>query len=203
MNKFIFVLLAASPFIFSQEPKDDGTNVNVVQTLRLFATDVSDFSHFDFANQRALLTKSKLGSGEQQALKFGRARTKHRNHEDGFMRTTDVRLVWQRPLDAKHWAVAYDWEWIAASSSQFEIIQVFELRDSDVFFTQQIEADLHGGRSIRANLDSSSHRLTVKSVELDSPNGRCCPRYANVLEFEWSGEEFRRISSHREPLPKN
>jgi hypothetical protein len=203
MNRFIFVLLAASPFIFSQKPKDDDANINVIQTLRLFATGVSDFSHFDFANQRALLIKSKPGSGEQQALRSGRGKTKHVSREDGFVRITDVRLMWQRALDANHWVVVYDWEWIAASSSQFEIIQVFELRDSNVFITQQIEADQHGGNSIGARLNPSAQRLTVKSVELDSPNGRCCPRYANVLEYDWSGKEFRRISSHRESLPVN
>jgi len=43
--------------------------------------------------------------------------------------------------------------------------------------------------------------LTVKSVELDSPHGRCCPRYINVLVFDWTGERFRRVSARHVPLP--
>jgi hypothetical protein len=201
MNKFVFVLLAATPFIFSQRSKCED-NVHVTHALRLFATNVSDFNHFDFANQPAVMTKPE-GSGEQQALKRGRGKTKQFTHEGDFMGSTEVRLVWQQALNATHWAVVYDWEWIAASSSQSEIIQVFELRDGKVFITQQIEADLHhGGHLMGATMNASSHRLTVKSVEPDSPNGRCCPRYANVLEYDWSGQEFHRIGSHRELLPK-
>ena len=203
MNKFAFVLLATAPFIFSQKLQDDGANVHVIRALRLFAMNVSNFNHFDFANQPAVIIKSEQDSGEQQTLKRGRGKTKHFTREGGFMGSAEVRLVWQHALNATHWAVAYDWEWIAASSSQSEIIQVFELRNGKVFITQQIEADLHhGGPSMEAALNASSQRLTVKSVELDSPNGRCCPRYVNVLEYDWSGQEFHRISSHRELLPK-
>jgi hypothetical protein len=183
---------------------DDDLNIYVTRSFSLFASNVSDIHHVDFANHPAVFLKSPTNNGERQVLKQGRGKSTYvlgRSLEGTAWGTSEVRLKWQRALDPDHWIVGYHWYWTAASSSQSEILQVFELRDGKVFITQQIEADLHGGRSIGAMLNPRSRRLTVKSVELNSPNGRCCPTYINTVVFDWTGERFRRISAHRAPVP--
>ena len=117
---------------------------------------------------------------------------------------TEVRLVWQRNMDSLHLVVAYDWSWTAASSSQSQIVQIFELRDGKLLIVQQIEADTHhGGQEVGAKLNSTSHLLTVKTVELNSPKGRCCPTHIDVVTFRWEQSKFRRISAHQIPFQEN
>jgi hypothetical protein len=113
----------------------------------------------------------------------------------------EVELGWWRQLDPTHAVVDYLWTDGNGSSNQSEIVQVFELRDGKVFITQQVEADTHGGDTAGARFDETTKRLIVKAVELDSPNGRCCPTHLNVVVFRWEGREFRQISARQTPIP--
>lgn len=203
MNRFAFVLvLACVPSVFSQTIKDDDSNVYVTHTSVVFASRISDLNHLDLANLRAVFIEPDGSKGEWQALKHGRGRAVEINRYGEFEGATGVALAWQQPLDASHWLAAYDWEWVGGSSSHSQIVQVFELRDGKAFITQQIQADTHhGGRAAGAMLNAEKKTLIVRAVELDSPEGRCCPTRINVVAFAWTGRRFRRVSARQVPIP--
>ncbi len=202
MYKFAFVLLfIAAPSLFSQKIKGDNLNVYVTHASSLVASKVSDFHHLDLANLRAVFIELGGQRGQWQALKHGKGKTVEINRHGVFEGATDVILAWQQQLDPTHWLAAYDWEWVGGSSSHSQVVQVFELHDGKVFITQQIEADTHhGGRAVGAILNREKKTLVVRAVELDSPKGRCCPTYINVVAFIWTGSEFRRVSSRQIPI---
>jgi hypothetical protein len=203
MYKFVSVLfLIAAPSLFPQKTKGDNLNVYVTHASSLFASNVLDFHHFDLANLRAVFIEPSGQRGQWQALKDGRGKTVDINRNGEFEGATDVILAWQQPIDATHWLAAYDWEWVGGSSSHSQIVQVFELRGDSVFITQQIEADTHhGGRAVGATLNKEKQTLIVRAVELDSPKGRCCPTYINVVAFRWTGSRFQQVSSRQVPIP--
>ena len=205
MCKFAFVLLfIAAPSLFLQEIKGENLNVYVTHSSSLFASDVSDFRHLDLANSRAVFIEPGGQRGQWQALKHGKGKTVEINRHGVFEGATNVVLAWQQQLDATHWLAAYDWEWVRGSSSDSEVVQVFELRDGKIFITQQIEADTHhGGRAAGAVLNREKKTLTVRAVELNSPQGRCCPTYINVVAFNWTGSRFRRVGSRQIPIPSD
>jgi hypothetical protein len=201
MKNLAFVLLLAiSPNFFSKSPNDKDTNVYVIRASRLFSSKVSGLNQIDFANMRAFVVSSDAGISEWQQLRHGRGMTKELAPAGSFAGSTEVRLAWQKQLDASHAVVAYDWEWVGGSSSHSQLVQVFELRDDKIFITQQIEADTHhGDTAVGAVLNPSKKTLIVRSVELDSPKGRCCPTQINVVAFAWTGKQFRRVSAFRVP----
>lgn len=203
MCKFAFVLLCiAAPGLVSQKIKSNDLNVYVTQASSLFASNISDFHNLDLANLRAVFIEPGGQRGQWQALKHGKGKTVDINRYGVFEGATDVTLAWKQPIDAIHWLAAYDWEWIGGSSSHSQIVQVFELRGDSVFVTQQIEADTHhGGRAAGATFNQEKKTLIVRAVELDSPKGRCCPTYINVVAFRWTGSRFQQVSSHRVPIP--
>lgn len=203
MYKFAFVLLCiAAPILVSQKIKGDDVNVYVTRASSLFTSNVSDFNHLDLANLRAVYIEASGQRGQWQALKHGKGKTVDINRHGVFEGATDVVLAWHQQLDATHWLAAYDWEWVGGSSSDSQVVQVFELRDGKVFITQQIEADTHhGGRAAGAMLNKDKKTLIVRAVELNSPKGRCCPTYINVVAFSWTGSRFQRVSSRQIPIP--
>jgi hypothetical protein len=203
MCKFVSVLfLIAAPCLFSQKTKADNLNVYVTPASSLFASHVLNFHHLDLANLRAVFIEPGGERGKWQTLKNGKGKTVDINRYGEFEGATDVILAWQQVIDATHWLAAYDWEWIGGSSSHSQIIQVFEIRGDRVFVTQQIEADTHhGGKATGATLSKEKKTLIVKAVELDSPKGRCCPTYINVVAFRWTGSRFQQVSSHQVPIP--
>jgi len=202
MNKIAFLLLlCAAPSLLSQTIKDDDLNVYVIRASSLFASNVSDFDHLDFTNLRAVYIEASGRKGQWQALKHGKGKTVDINRYGVFEGATDVVLAWQQALDAAHWLVAYDWEWVGGSSSHSQVVQVFELRDGKVFITQQIEADTHHGGRVGAILNKEKKTLVVRAVEIDSPKGRCCPTHINVVAFTWTGKTFQRVSSRQIPNP--
>ena len=202
MNKFALLLLLSSTTCLTlQRLKQDELNVYVTRTAALFASNVSDFDHLDLRNSQAVYIEPDGNKGEWQELKRGRGKTRIL-HNGQFESATDVGFRWQYSLDANHIVVTYWWVWIAGSSSQSDIIQVFESRDGKVFITQQIEADTHGGGTVAgASFNRNAKSLTVKAVELDSPNGRCCPTHLNIVVFHWDGMKFRQASAHQIPMP--
>jgi hypothetical protein len=196
MNKFaLFLFLAVMPCLFSRSLKTEDYNVYVSRPNVLFAADVSDFDRLDFANTRAVGR-----DGEWQELKRGRGVA--RPNYGGLRGRTEVTLGWQHPLDAEHWVVDYGWIWIAGSSSSSEFVQVFERRGDNVYITQEIEADTHhGGTPVGAWFNADKNLLTVKAVNYAPLEGRCCPSLMGVVTFRWDGNQFRRISAKRVPLP--
>lgn len=196
------MLIFATPFVIAQRLKEEDLNVYVTHTHSLFASQVSGFDQVDLRNSRAVYISPDGHKGEWQALKQGRGKTEYVSRYGGFEGATDVVLAWQKPLDAAHWLVAYDWEWVGGSSSHSQVVQVFELRDGKVFITQQIEADAHhGGRAVGAILNKEKKTLVVRAVEIDSPKGRCCPTHINVVAFIWTGTAFQRVSARQIPNP--
>ena len=198
MNKLAFLLLvAAMPCVFSQSLKTEELNVYMTRSNWLFASDVADLAHVDFANLRAI----EIEDGQWQELRKGRGKSAT-SIGDGLHQFTEVWLTWVYQLDAQHSVVDYEWEWVVGSSSHSNVVQVFELRDRKVYITQQIEADIHhGGDAVGAWFNADKKLLTVKAVA-DSPQGRCCPTEMNVLILRWEGNKFRRISAKTVPLPK-
>jgi hypothetical protein len=198
MNRFAFLLLlVAPPCLVSQTLKNNDLNVYITRASVLFAAGIGDFSQMDFANARAVHVD---GDGEWQALKRGRGRTKDASR----VGSVEVWLRWQQALDARHWVVDYDWEWIAGSSSQSNIVQVVELREGKVYITQEIEVDTHhGGHAVGAWFNAGRKRLTVKAVNYAPFEGRCCPSLMGVVTFVWDGTRFHRITAKRVPLPKD
>ncbi|HSK45432.1 MAG TPA: hypothetical protein VLA83_16255 [Candidatus Binatia bacterium] len=196
------LLCIAAPSLLSQKIKGDDLNVYVTDASSLFASNVSDFNNIDLANLRAVFIEPGGKRGQWQALKHGKGKTVDINRHGVFEGATDVILAWQQQLDATHWLAAYDWECVGGSSSHSQVVQVLQVRDGKVFITQQIEADTHhGGRAAGAVLNKEKNTLTVRAVELNSPKGRCCPTYINVVAFSWTGSRFRRVSSRQVPIP--
>jgi hypothetical protein len=202
MNKLALVLLFfVSPLLFSKKATDN-TNVYVTETSHLFASDVSDISRMDFPNLRAFFLPLDEYSAWQQ-LKKGKGRTQVTIGK-GVWNATQVELEWQKQLDRDHMVVAYIWTWVTFTSYESEVVQVFERRDGKAYIVQQIVADRHNGEpDAGAIFDERTRKLTVKSVELDSPLGRCCPRYLNVVTFSWDGARLKRTIVSRRFLPKN
>lgn len=203
MKMLLFILLIfATPFVIAQRLKQEDLNVYVTRRSSLFASHVSSFDQVDFRNSRAVHISPDGHKGEWQALKRGKGKTEYISRYGGFEGATDVVLAWQQALDAAHWLVAYDWEWVGGSSSHSQVVQVFELRDGKIFITQQIEADTHhGGRAVGAILNEVKKTLVVRAVEIDSPKGRCCPTHINVVVFTWTGKTFHRVSARQIPNP--
>jgi hypothetical protein len=203
MNRLALVLLISSAVcLAAQKLKQDDLNIYVTHTSALFASNVSDFDHLDVRNSRAVHIDSDGHKGEWQALKQGRGKTDYVTNYGVYQGGTEVDIGWIRRIDSEHMVVDYGWVWMAGSSSQSDIVQVFELRDGKVFITQQIEADTHGGDTAAGvRFDERTKRLIVKAVELDSPNGRCCPTRLNVVVFRWDGGKFRQISARQVPIP--
>jgi hypothetical protein len=201
MTKLTLVLLF-SLFAFPLSKKTDNTNIYMTEASRLFASDVTDISRIDFANRRAVFLPLDKYSAWQQ-LKKGKGRTQVTIGK-GVWDATQVELEWQKQLDPDHMVVAYIWMWVTFTSSESEVVQVFERRDGKAYIVQQIVADRHNGEpDAGATFDEKTQKLTVKSVELDSPLGRCCPRYLNVAIFSWDGARLRRMSATRQNLPKS
>ncbi len=201
MNKLAFFLLVtAMPGEFSQSLKTadlEHLNVYLTRANRLFASNISDLTHVDFANLQAV----EIDGGEWQKLRNGKGKSIHKEDIPGFV---EVWLNWAHALNEDHWVADYSWFWAAGTSNSSEIVQVFELRDGKVYITQQIEAVTHhGGRSVAAWFNANKKLLTVKAVESDSPKGRCCPTKMNVLVFRWEGKQFRCISAKTVPLPED
>lgn len=198
MNKLApLLLLAAMPCMLSQSLKTEGLNVYVTRANRLFASNVSDLTHVDFANLRAV----EIENSEWQDLRNGKGKS-FTDIGEGIHERTEVWLKWAQALDDEHAVVDYSWFWAAGSSNSSEIVQLFELRDGKVYTTQQIETITHhGGRAVGAWFDANKKLLTVKAVA-SSGNGRCCPTHMNVVVFRWDGTRFRRISSKVLPLPE-
>ncbi len=196
------LLLSAAPFVISQRAKPEDLNVYVTRSSSLFASNVSDLDHMDFRNSRAVYIDPDGRRGEWQALHRGKGKTEYVSHDGVYGGGTAVQLMWWHSLDSEHMVVQYDWIQWFGSSSQSSLVQVFELRDSRVFITQQIEADTHGGGTIAgAWFDQKKKRLTVKAVEPDSPKGRCCPTHINIVVFQWEGGKFRQVSVAQLPMP--
>ena len=204
MNKFASVLLlAVLPYLAPQTLKTEDLNIFVVRNPCLVREQVSDLSKIDFANMRAVHVGEYGEIDTWQALRRGRGKTVDRDRDGNFEGATDVRLAWQEPLDAEHWIADYEWEWVGGSSSHSDIVQVFELRDSMLFITQQIEADTHhGGRVVGGRFNTATKLLTVKAVDYADREGRCCPSLMDVATFRWDGKQFHRISAKIVPLPK-
>jgi hypothetical protein len=199
MNKLALLLLVtAMPCVFSQSLKSKDLaqlNVFITRGNWLFASNISDLTHVDFANLRAV----NIDDGEWQELRRGKGKT---ILEDGSR--TEVWLRWRHALNDNHWVAGYGWFEAAGSSNSSEVVQVLELRDRKVYITQQIEAVTHhGGKSAGAWFDTKKNLLTVKAVESDSPKGRCCPTHMNVVVFRWDGNRFRRISAKTVPIPQD
>lgn len=204
MNKLVLLLGASAICLASQELKLSDQNVYVTNTSSLFASDVSSFNQMNFGNSRAVYIEPDGHKGEWQTLRKGRGKTKHISHYGVFEGAEDVILGWSRQVDFEHVVVDYGWIWTGGSSSQSDVVQVFELRDGKVFITQQIEADTHGGGTAAgATFDQKTKQLIVKSVELDSPRGRCCPTHLNIVVFRWEQGKFRPFSSRQVPMPKD
>jgi len=198
----IILLFLAAPFVIAQTLKQEDLNVYVTHTQSLFASKVSGFDQVDLRNTRAVYIKEDGRKGEWQALKRGRGRTDYTTHYGVYQGGEEVELDWWHLLDPTHVVVAYLWtEWYG-SSSQFEVVQVFELRNDKVFITQQIEADTQGGGTAAgAWFNQGIKRLTVKAVELDSPKGCCCPTHINIVAFRWDGRKFRQIRARQARMP--
>jgi len=200
MNKMVFLfLVVAMTCVFSQSLKTkdlEDLNVFVTRGNRLFASNISDITHVDFANLRAV----NIDGGEWQELRKGKGKTIRKEDDPGFV---EVRLNWAHTLNDDHWVVDYGWFEVAGSSNSYEVVQLFELRDGKLYITQQIEAVTHhGGKAVGAWFNTNKDLLTVKAVA-DSPNGRCCPTHMNVVVFRWDGTEFRRVSAKAVPLPED
>jgi hypothetical protein len=98
----------------------------------------------------------------------------------------------------------YQWEWLAGSSSQEDVVQVLETSGGRVLITQQIQINTHhGGHSVGASYDPRRRVLTCSGADLDPPEGRCCPSLMDVVTFRWNGAKFVRVSGKRHSLPEN
>lgn len=203
MNQFagllIFVVL---PFLVPQALKKD-LGITITYKPRLFAADVTDIAKMGLANRQAVL----LDHGkvlEKVKLKQGRGTKTTRLGEEGYSEKTEVQIGWQKSLGQDHRLAYYEWGWYAASSSQSGVVQVFELRDGKVSITQQIDFDMHhGGHAVGASFDPNSRTITVRSVPYESPDGRCCPTYINIVTFRWDGQLFVSVRARRAPLPQD
>lgn len=203
MKKLPFIVLfLAAPLLIAQTLKQEDLNVYVTHTHLLFASKVSGLDQVDLRNTRAVYVEGEGRKGEWQALKRGRGKTENISRYGVFEGATEVILGWKYWLDARHMVVDYGWVWIGGSSSQSDIVQVLEWQDGKVWVTQQIEADTHGATGIAgAWFDPKTKRLTVKAVELDSPQGRCCPTHINIVVFRWDGRKFRQMRARQVPMP--
>jgi hypothetical protein len=203
VKKLLFILLVfAAPFVIAQKLKQEDLNVYVTHTHSLFASQVSGFDQVDLRNSRAVHIAPDGRKGEWQALKRGKGKTEYVSRYGVFEGATEVDFGWRYWLDAQRMVVDYGWVWSGGSSNQSDIVQVLEWRDGRVWITQQIEADTYGGGTIAgAWFDQNAKRLTVKAVELGSPNGRCCPTHINVVVFRWDGGKFRQERARQVPMP--
>ena len=68
------------------------------------------------------------------------------------------------------------------------ILQVFEVRQSDLFVSQQMSFDLQApGTGVE--FDPATRILTVRArTNDDSPH--CCPKGVDVVTFRWDGKAF-------------
>ena len=203
MKKLLFILLfLAAQLLTAQTLKQEDLNVYVARTHLLFASKVSGLDQVDFRNTRAVYVEADGRKGEWQALKRGRGKTENISRYGVFEGGTEVIFGWKYWLDARHIVVDYEWVWMAGSSSQSDIVQVLEWQDGKVWITQQIEVDTHGATGIAGvRFNPRTKRLTVKAVELDSPNGRCCPTHINIVAFRWDGGRFRQMRARQVPMP--
>jgi hypothetical protein len=204
MNKLaLALLLAATPLLFPQTLKNEDLGIDISNKPGLFLRKISDFSKMDLKNTRAVYLGYDGKIGEWQALERGRGKTVEFDRQGNAMggNSTEVRLRWQRSLDAEHQLAAYEWEWVGGSSSQSILVQVLELRGDAVFVTQQIEADAHG-TGADAILNTTTKRLTVKALIFTEGDANCCPSMLSTVVFHWDGKQFRRAGARRVPIPK-
>jgi len=202
VKNLLFVVLVLAPLLIAQTLKQKDLNVYVTHPHLLFASKVSGLDQVDFRNTRAVYIEADGRKGEWQTLKRGRGKTENISRYGVFEGATEVIFGWKYWLDARHIVVDYGWVFVSGSSSQSDIVQVLEWQNGTTWITQQIEADTHGATGIAgAWFDPKTKRLMVKAVELDSPNGRCCPTHINIVEFHWDGRKFRQIRARQVPMP--
>jgi hypothetical protein len=205
MNKlYFFLIFAAASSLLPQTLENEDLNIHTERLALRFASNVADLNDLDLANMPAVRIESGQTIAESQLLKRGKGTTVSVDRDSGLQHSTEVSLAWSRALDAHHMVASYEWEWVAASSSHSDFVQVFELHNGKVFVTQQIEADTHhGGRAVGAAFNGDKQELTVKAVNYAAREGRCCPSLMGVVVFRWDGQQFHRIHASRVPLPKS
>ena len=191
--KLLLVVLSPSLLLLGS---GDDLHVYVQDESFLFAKDVSELSKLDLHNGVALLLEhNKIYDRER--LKKGTGKT-GRTLRGG---SREVHLEWLYRIDDSHIVANYSWEWIAGSSSQSEIVQVFHFSGNEVFVTQQIKIDMHhGGGAVGAYFNFRRKLLLAKAVAYGFGEGRCCPSLMDIVTFRWDGERFRRVNRQRVPL---
>lgn len=199
MNKLMALLFLAVVLCLPARSVDNqDSGVSVAQTSALLDGQASDIKDVDLANRPAVFLGRHGRVELRQTLRNGHGRRPWSESQG----SQEVKLAWHHPLDSRHLVAAYEWEWIAASSSQSAVVQVFELRESGLYITQQIDADMHhGGRAVGARFNPETGLLTVKAVSYAPREGRCCPSLMSIDTFRWNGRQFRPIRTTRVSLP--
>jgi hypothetical protein len=204
MKRFaIFLLLSFLPLLSSQTSRDEDFGIHTVcHGSRLFVSKVPDFSKMDLKNMKAFFLDRDGKIGEWQALKRGHGKTTHLVKQSGVEVGSYTDLKWQRLLDSEHQVATYEWQWVGANTSESILVQVFEFREDKVFITQQIEAEAHGPGA-GADFNPRTNLLTVHSLVFSDKDGHCCPSSLSTVVFRWDGRLLRRISTSKEPIPKD
>ena len=74
------------------------------------------------------------------------------------------------------------------------VVQVFELKNSQLLVTDQISYDCRGGGS--AVYDAHKHRLKIQSARYAAGDRPCCPSLFDKADFKMDGEEMKVTNIH-------
>lgn len=81
---------------------------------------------------------------------------------------------------------------VGGSSSQEGIAQVFELSDSHLRVTQQIDWDLHFGGPWGKfdSFDEKTNKLVIRSAHYRPGDAHCCVSAIDIVTLRWNGSRF-------------
>jgi len=107
-------------------------------------------------------------------------------------------------LEPNIMVATYSWEWVVASSSHLDVVQVVELRDHRLVVIQQLEFDTHhGGKNTGADYDPRTKILEIRAVGYSGSEGRCCPSKLKIVKYAWQTNRFHRVSAKILPMPES
>ena len=106
-------------------------------------------------------------------------------------------VLQNEPSETEIAVAQFDLVETAGSSSDYGVVQVFQLKEGRLSVVQQILFNTRGSAKVGATLDARSNTLTIRGVHGWE---HCCPTELDVVRFRIDGDLFKLMGHRKVPL---